>query len=251
MENIALEKIGFTKGEVKVYYSLLELGSSTSGPIIIKSRIARSKVYDILEKLKHKGLVSEIIKENTKYFQAASPERIMDYIREKEKDLKKEEEEFKKILPELLRKQKEKSERQEVKVYVGIEGVKTYYLDILNQLKKGDEYLAMTFSGETLDNSLVHFFQDFHKKRAEKGAIAKILSNDKKTLTERGMNFSNTKNYEFRNTNQILPTGIAIIKDTVATFNWGKTPRVFAIICKENASQYRKFFCDIWNKAKE
>ena len=43
------------------------------------------------------------------------------------------------------------------------------------RLKKGDEYLAMTFSDASLDNkSIVIMFQKFHQKRAEKQARAKI-----------------------------------------------------------------------------
>lgn len=251
MNTEILEKIGFTKGEIKVYFAMLELGNTTSGPIIIKSNVSRSKVYEILERLKEKGIVSESIRENTKYFQAASPERILEVIEEKEKILSKQKEEFKKVLPSLIQKQRYAEQKQEVKVYSGFEGVKTYYNEILKQLEKGDEYLAMTFSDKSLDNrSIILMFQKFHLMRAEKGARAKILCNISDKITQQKMNYSNTKLYEFRTTSQILPTGIAIVKDTVATLNWGKTPRVFAITCKENAEQYRRFFYYVWKGAK-
>ncbi|MBW2982521.1 hypothetical protein KY343_06585 [Candidatus Woesearchaeota archaeon] len=250
MNTKILERIGFTQGEIKVYSALLETGNTTSGPVINKSGVARSKVYEIIEKLKIKGLVSESIKSGTRYFQAASPDRILDYIKNKEKELKKEASEFKQILPELVAKQKFAEEKQEVKVYVGFEGVKTFYDEILDKLNKGDEYLAMTFSNESLDNkSIILMFQKFHQKRAEKKAKAKILCNIHDKLTQKKMNYSNTRLYEFKTTKQTLPTGIAIVKDTVATFNWGKIPRVFVIICRENAEQYRKFFYDVWNKS--
>jgi len=249
MNTNALEKIGFTKGEIKVYFALLELGNTTSGPIINNSQIARSKVYDILEKLKQKGLVSEVIKSGTKHFQAASPERILDYIKTKERELKKEEQSFKEILPSLIAKQKFQEQKQEVKVYVGFEGAKTFYNEILSQLKKGDEYLAMTFSDKSLDHkSIILFFQKFHQKRGELGIKAKIICNVEDKLTQSKMNYSNTKLYEFRTTTQTLPTGISIYKDTVTTYNWGKIPRFFSIICKENAEQYKKFFYGVWNK---
>lgn len=251
MEAKILEEIGFTRGEIKVYFALLELGNTTTGPLILNSNVARSKVYEILEKLKDKGLVSESIRRKIRYFQAADPERILDYIKCKEDQIKKEEVEFKKILPELELKQKLVREKQEVKVYVGFEGIKSFYDEILKQLTAKDEYLAMTFSDISLDNSsIVLMFQKFHQKRAEIGAKAKILANIKnKTVIEK-MDYSDTPLYEFKVTNQVLPTGIVIVKDIVATFNWGKTPRVFVIICKENAEQYRKFFYDIWKKTK-
>ena len=39
-----LHQIGLTEGEIKVYLSLLELGSTSTGKIIKKSHISGSKV---------------------------------------------------------------------------------------------------------------------------------------------------------------------------------------------------------------
>ena len=80
-----LKEIGLTEGEIKVYLALLELGASTTGPIIEKANISRSIIYQILDKLIEKGLVSFITKEKTKYFQATQPKHFLDII-EKEKE---------------------------------------------------------------------------------------------------------------------------------------------------------------------
>ncbi|NQU98716.1 hypothetical protein HQ533_04570 [Candidatus Woesearchaeota archaeon] len=252
MNTEVLENIGFTKGEIKVYFALLELGNTTTGPIITKSTVARSKVYEILERLKLKGLATDVIQGKQKYFQAAHPNKILDYIKRKEQQLKEEEKDFNKILPELIEKLKYSEAKQEAKVYVGIEGIRTFFDEIINQLEKDDEYLAMTIPWEGLiGKSPTRIFQNFHLKRAEKKAKAKILTSDKKLAKEENVNFSRTGFYEFRTTDVTLPTGIGICKDYVVTFNWGETPRAFVIECKENAEQYRKFFYDIWNKAKK
>jgi len=250
MNNPLLEKIGLTPGEIKVYFALLGLGDTTTGPIITKAQVASSKVYDILTKLIQKGLVSESIKSGTKHFQAASPDKIMDFIRQKEKEIQNEKNQFEKLLPQLKARQKFQEQKQEAKIYADIEGVKTYFADTLEQLKKGDEYLALTFADKALENkSIIATFQKFHQKRAQKGIFAKIIANEN-DKSAKDMDYSNTKLYEFRTTDQIIPTGIAIFKDSVATLNWGKTPRVFVIICKENAEQYKKFFYSTWSKSK-
>ncbi|MDP1694039.1 MAG: helix-turn-helix domain-containing protein, partial [Candidatus Woesearchaeota archaeon] len=77
MDNRLFEDIGFSKGEVKVYFALLDLGETTIGPLSKKSEITAAKVYPILEKLIKKGLVSFIIKSDTKYFSPANPKRIL------------------------------------------------------------------------------------------------------------------------------------------------------------------------------
>lgn len=252
MEIKILENIGFTKGEIRVYLALLYLGRSTSGPIINKSAIARSKVYEILEKLKQKGLVSETMQRNIRHFQAAPPERIKDYIKEKEAELHKKEQEFNNYLP-ILQKRVNISEKEPiVKIYSGFEGIKSMYKEILDQLNKGDDYMAITMEDKAWEQrSATLFFIKFHRERAKKGVIAKILTTNKNYIDNSNVDFSNSGKYEMRYINMTLPSGIAIFKDTVATFVWGKVPYVFSIRNAVNAEQYRKFFKELWKIAKK
>jgi sugar-specific transcriptional regulator TrmB len=252
MDISALEGLGFTKGEVKVYLALLELGNTSTGPLIIKSDVSRSKVYEILERLKEKGLASEETRENTRYFQAAAPDRIQDYLTELSEGVKKKQAAFEQILPQLLTHQHLAEHKQEVKLYVGFEGVRTFFNSILKELKKGDEYLAMTFTDKALENkSIKIIFQKFHEHRGTNGVKARILCNKDEPEVVRHMNYSSTPLYEFRLTKTTLPTGIAIANDVVATFNWGKNPKVFVIISADNARSYRRFFNHIWETALE
>ena len=102
MDMKPLERIGLTKSEIAVYLALLKLGQTTAGPIVDEARVTRSKIYDILERLKNKGLVSYITKQSTKYFSAADPHTILHYLDEKESEIKEEKSSVLKILPQLL-----------------------------------------------------------------------------------------------------------------------------------------------------
>ncbi len=246
-----LERIGFTNGEIKVYLSLLNLGNVSSGPIIKSSEIAGSKVYDILEKLKKKGLVSETIRGKIKYFRANSPKRILDYIKNKEKELKEEQKEFKKILPILIEKQKSKEEVQEVKVYIGYEGIKTFYEDMANSLTKKDEYLGFAFPEQAVINKfIINLFDRYHERRARTGGKSKMLVPINNKLNKKRLAKPLHRLYEFRETEHSFPQGISIFKDIVATFSWGNPPRLFAIKCKENADEHRRFFYKLWDNAR-
>ena len=85
MEISILKEIGFSDREIKVYLALLELGETTVGPIASRTRIQHSKIYQTLEKLIDKGLISFIIKSKTKYFQAQNPNQILNMLKEKER----------------------------------------------------------------------------------------------------------------------------------------------------------------------
>src|SRR3989344_470827 len=135
-----LLKIGLTEGESKVYLALIELGSSTVGPIVKKSGVAYSNIYDILQRLMEKGLVSYIIKNKTKHFQAVSPANLLDYLEKKEEEINNQKKLLKNFLPRLEELQKLKPE-QDAEIFIGIKGLKSAYEKLLKGATKTDEDL--------------------------------------------------------------------------------------------------------------
>jgi len=75
-----LTQLGLTDGEARVYLSLLKIGSSKVGPIVRDSHVSYSKIYDVLERLSMKGLVSHVTIDEVKHFNAIEPYRLQDYI---------------------------------------------------------------------------------------------------------------------------------------------------------------------------
>ncbi len=243
-----LEKVGFTKGEIRIYVALLELGETTTGPIIDKSRISSSKVYEILEKLIQKGLVSYTIKEKTKYFQPASPKKIEDYIQRQKRKLEQTEKEIIDLIPLLEEKQKLSEEAQTVSVYEGFEGIKTVFNRILSTLKKGEAYYVFTLDDTAESIELQRFFLNYHAKRASKGIIAKLLSKEKYKNQLKKV-FPKYKYSERRFINRAFPTGVFIFKDHVMHFIYKPKPTLFVIKSKSNYESYKNFFNEIWEKA--
>src|SRR3989338_8927652 len=161
MDTKVLEEIGFTKGEIKVYFALLELGEGSIGPISKKSGVTPAKTYPILEKLGKKGLVTSVIKSGVAHFQAFNPKRILNYIEEKRKKLHDEENEIKKLIPQLTAKQV-KEAKQSATVYESYNGLKTLYDEFINELKNNKEdFVAFTLGQEYEDPSLMLFFEHY------------------------------------------------------------------------------------------
>ena len=129
-----LKEAGLTNGEIKVYLALLEIGSSTIGPILAKSGITKSMIYRILEKLIKKGLVSYITKEKTKHYQATQPNKLLDYIDSKEKQLKKNKNKIQEMIPQLILKQKT-AKKSEANLYEGFKGLTTAFENRYLKLK--------------------------------------------------------------------------------------------------------------------
>ena len=91
MDTKLLESIGLTRNEAIAYLTLTRIGTSKTGKLLKESELNTGKVYEILESLKRKGLISEIEINKVKHFTAASPEKLLDYITYKKEKLEKEE----------------------------------------------------------------------------------------------------------------------------------------------------------------
>jgi sugar-specific transcriptional regulator TrmB len=176
MPHKLLREIGLSESETKVYLALLELGPSTKGPIVSKSKVASSKVYELLDKLIDKGLVSHIVKSGIKNFQASAPERLLEYVGDREKALQKQKKALERIIPDLYRRRRRAGRTTEVQVFDGMAGAETSFGDILRELKAGDEYYVVGISKFT--PLFQRFVVRFHRKRAKAGIRCRILVND-------------------------------------------------------------------------
>ena len=154
-----LEEIGLTRGETAVYTALLELGQTTTGPIIRKAKVSSSKTYQILDKLIEKGLASYIVKSNTRHFEATPPERIMDYLDEKERNILQQKEEAEKLIKEIKLKQVHLGHMSDATVFRGLRGLKTAYEVSKKDVQNGETVYGM-FLPEVSDE-LLPFFRDY------------------------------------------------------------------------------------------
>ena len=251
MESDVLREIGFTNGEIKVYSALLELGSTATGKIVKKSGVSSSKVYTILDKLANKGLVTHVIRENRKYFQASSPRKIMDLLKEKEKSIKTQEEMFSKILPAMLSKEKSAEKRHEAFVYEGYGGVKTYFENLLKE-SKGEERLVFgARSGYPVSKPAQRFFRLYDRRRAKAGIKLRMIFNEDMRASAYKM-YKNQPLTEVRFLPNVTMSSIGISKNSIDILLWTKdTAVVFAIRSREVANTFRKYFEVLWKTAKK
>jgi predicted transcriptional regulator len=176
MNEETLMQIGLTKGEANVYLRLLETGLTSTGKLIAKSTVSRSKVYDVLERLKKKGFVSEISKGGVRFFEGCDPNRIIDFLENKKNMIENKIKESKKIVDDLNRIRNLKLNKQEARVYSGLAGVNTIYNEILNELDENGEYLAFGIGSNEIQNEKAKLFiKKFHMRRAEKKINARVL----------------------------------------------------------------------------
>jgi sugar-specific transcriptional regulator TrmB len=248
MNEQLLEEIGLTKGEIKVYLTLLKLGETTTGSIIENAEISSGKIYEILDKLIKKGLTSYIIKEKTKYFTASSPNRILDFMHEKEKELKLKEDKLKKELPFLIDLQKATKKEHETNLFKGFKGIQTAIFEALDDLTSKEEVLAMgIISSKNKTYNIL--WQNWHNQRTKKKINCKIIFSDKNT--DYYKSFKKMKQTEVRVLQGITPSAIDVIGNRVLIFTYGEEPSCLSINNPEIAKSFKAFFNTMWKIANQ
>ncbi|MBI3032641.1 hypothetical protein HYY69_04145 [Candidatus Woesearchaeota archaeon] len=252
MDITPLKESGLTDGEIKVYLALLGLGSSTTGPIIEKSGIAKSIVYQILERLMQKGLVSFITSEKTKYFQAAEPKKLLQYVEEREKKLQENKNQVAALLPELELKQKmaKESQTNQVRVYKGFKGITTAHEHTYDKLGKDDEYYYLGVFPE--QESYFHaYWQKDHMRRAKAGIGCKLLFNqetDIKILNNR--NSFKHCDARYMPIKMKTPAWFMGYKDT-AVIGLQEKQIAIEIVDQQIADSFKAYFDEFWKLSKK
>ena len=249
MNKEAFKQAGMTDGEIKVYLAMLEIGESTTGPIIEKSGIARSISYQILERLIEKGLASFIIKNNTRYYQAANPEKIVEYSKKEIEKAKENLIDIEKILPDLLEKQKTNPKSQAT-IYLGYKGIRTAHEGTYSKLKKGGEYLYLGVPAYQPDEQHIYWQKD-HIRRAKAGINVRILCNkDVSPETLKNRNSYKGCDARYMETDVKTPAGFEIYADTIVIIL--QTPQQIAveIVNQDIADSFKAYFEDYWKKSK-
>jgi predicted transcriptional regulator len=242
------KEIGLTEGETKTYLALLKLGETTTGPLINESKVAKSIVYQILEKLIKKGLVSYSIKDKTKHFTAEHPNKIFEYIEKRKLEFEKQKKKLKDYLPELMKYQKKTNDTQ-IRIYEGFEGVQTAFNHYQTKLEKGDEYLGFGIFGSQ-DQKYHNFWMQHHLKRIDQGINSRLLfnTNTPPVVLENRNSYKGCDS-RYQHNKLKTPAWIQIYKDVSTIFLQSKDLAV-EITNQEIADTFKVLFEDYWEKTK-
>jgi sugar-specific transcriptional regulator TrmB len=230
------KQFGLTHNEALIYQALLELGQSLAGQISRKTGLHRRTVYDTTEMLIQKGFIGYILKNNRRFFEAASPEKFLDIIKEKENLINN-------SLSEMMLLYTKTQEKQETNFYKGKQGLKTVMED---QLKQGTKEILILGASPLAYGILEFYFKWFDVKRRKQKIKARIIFNklDKKLKIPLAEIKYLPKKYT-------SPLAINIYRDKVAIIFWSKDNPIAIVIKNKDISEgYKKYFELMWRIAK-
>jgi len=249
MNESLLEKLGLTKGEIKVFLALNKLVESTIGPIGKESKVSKSKIYDILDKLIEKGLAGYVVKEGTKYFVANDPNMIIEYVERKEQELTKTKEEIEAdILPQLMQQRASAVTKRIAEMYEGFQGVKAIREELMMTFEMGDTFLVLG-APKIANVKWEGWFLDFHKRRIQRKVKMKIVYNA--NAQEYGKIRKKMKLTEVRYlpNKLVSPNWIDIFPNAVLFVMVLNNPIAFVVRDTELANSFRSYFDIMWKNS--
>ena len=160
--------LGLSEKELAVYLTVLELGEGYVQDISRKSGLQRTSVYNFLEALRERQLVSEIKKGKRRLFSAASPHLLLEKQKSNASSIEK-------LMPRLLAIQNSVRSKPRVSFYEGIEGIKEIYRMTLRDKQ-------IIYAWEDLDRTRdmlpPAFFKGYPEERAAKKVPARCIDRD-------------------------------------------------------------------------
>ncbi|MBI5064854.1 hypothetical protein HZA97_01335 [Candidatus Woesearchaeota archaeon] len=229
-----LENLGFSPNEIKVYLTLNDHGSAKAGKVSKLAKIDRSSCYNSLKGLTEKGLVSYVMIGKVKWFQAAGPRRLLDYLKEQESDVQE-------ILPELHMRHKAAKVEGQVRLFKGIKGIKSILLDII---RTGQDNYVFGSEGQ-LSERIPEF-------AAQLGRLKKENNLKTKMLIRKGRKELDDKTTEYKYLPVEASTTVTnIYGRKIAILVWTDEPEGIIIENESAAKAYKSYFDFMWKHARK
>tara|TARA_Y100000310_G_C20636946_1_gene791699 strand:- start:203 stop:940 length:738 start_codon:yes stop_codon:yes gene_type:complete len=240
MEVKDLTDLGFNKNEAKVYLSLVKFGKADAHQLIQDTKFHKNIVYDNLDKLMDKGLVSYVIEMKRRVFKLVSSNMIIEFFEEQERELKNRKKKARIIVKEIDETLKKVKYPQEATIYRGTNGIRSFYNESLE-----DDYVVFGAPQESLQIMGETFWQNFNTKRiAKKIKVKMIFNSNIRSYGDKIKNKFTEIRYFDKEFEPLTETHIQ--KDKVGIIVWTEEPILFLIQDKSVSDSYLKFFEDMW-----
>jgi sugar-specific transcriptional regulator TrmB len=201
------------------------------------TQMHRTTIYDFLDSLLNKGLVSSVKENNVTLYHAKRPEKLLNFLKEKERNLRK-------ILPELANIEQTKKEKVQVCVYKGFEGFKYLLTDIINE---GKELISFGVDESIFEENFPDAMQWFFQQERAQKMRERILVSEKAKFCYSYKHI----HYKFIPKDYFVSVPTLVYGNKVANVIWGEPITIIIVESTALAKSHKKHFELLWKIAKE
>lgn len=235
-----LKEYGLSEKESIVYLQLLPLGSTNLQEIAKRVDLPRTTIYNTLNYLASRGLVSSIKNNAVTFYEAADPNKLVDALNEKKRLVES-------IVPELESLRAMEKESSSVELFRGSKGLFTILSDVFKQKQQTYYFGSYSLSKAILEHQPEHF----RTIRLDKKIPAKIVIESYDEEVFHTSKYQELTQMRFNDSLKEFPCMIFIYGKKVAMYTL-KKDLVGVIISNQQVAQAMKFVFDMyWSAAKK
>lgn len=242
-----LLQLGLADKESAAYLSVLENTEATIPSIAKDTGLSRGTVYDIVEKLKAKGFVTEIKKGKKRKLVAENPTgKLYSLLDEKHHELQKSKKIVEDILPTINAINPSDAFKPQIRTYEGEKGFRKVWDEIFDY--EGKNFVGIARLETFIKFAGGDFLQEIQERKVELGFTSRAINESSEAGIK--MQHSDSKyNRETRLAPKELqfPSTEIIFGDKIAMFSTREENIVVVIESKDFAETHRTYFEMIWN----
>ena len=238
---------GLTKSEAILYITLLKNGESKVGALIKAANFRSGKIYQVLDYLLQKGLITFTIHNNVRYYSANDPLKILNLIQDKKRALQEQELSLKQELPLFRKISSSPKVPCSIKVYEGVEGMRAV-LHYFYQKLPLRSTIFIYGANDDLHRDVVLSWKTFEEIRSEKNLHLKIIMTQ---LSAKGREMRRNKKHhkEYRYLFGMDIVSFMLASDMVLLFNFTQQNCIL-IENQDYTQQFKNMFNFLWKIAK-
>ncbi len=245
----ALKKLGLTDSEILVFEALAGLGSAPAGDLARSTGLHRTNLYDILDRLGKKGLVSSVVRNNVKVFSIPEPGNLLGLLEKRKKELESARPGIMELIRD-IRPARPSSKKDRISVFQEREGLEYFYGRLEGIARSRDEILIIA-SSEAVLSVFNYYFLNLSKRLRGIKVRGRMIANRRilKSSVMKGIMKLVDLDLRFLPSGYVSPVAVFIFRDNVGFCNFMENPFVILIDDRVIAKSYRKHFAGLWKKA--
>ena len=245
MNKNILKILGLTDNEVKVYLSVLQLGTCSGTGIRKHTKISNSQVYSALDTLINNGLITYEKRASGKKYTALDPSVIKKIIEKRNKAIEE-------SIPYLKNLQNKNLSSTETAIFEGLSGFKNAMINLAEECPRNETLFIIGFSNQAYKNKqLAHILRDVNKISKQKDHKFKMILDNPENKFFKQRSEEGLSEIKFMRRGFKSPAAIDIFKDYVYILLWDEHPYAIRIKNKNIADGFKTYFDFLWNMAKK
>lgn len=236
-----LLQLGFSKNEAAVYVALLDIGNTPAGAIIKKTGLHRNIVYEALDALVRRRLVSETVQKSKNYYRVLDPQALVESARDTL--------DIATYTSQIIRR-KVKTAAPIVTVYEGADGWQTAYRRVVKTLRKGDCVHTLGAGADKWVEAMGDYFIGYEKFCGECGISIHMIAYEWQREEIEAHQSKLIREVRYLTEKHAVPANTEIFPDRVFLQIYSDPLMLIEIVNKEVVEGYLQHFQTLWRVGK-